>query len=183
VPIVPAYAVTAHRAQGQSMEKVIVDLESCQGTEAPYVMVSRATSLEGLLILRPFQQKRITCALSQDTRAEKARLHRLSLETLIEFGNADECKQAQTALSVMGDSFPIEESFEPSRDGAEEPFTLLQRLQKQDSRMYEAHPGCASSGSLGNHIVGCGSMEPPDDFLISSGKLIILEAIHNLHYL
>jgi hypothetical protein len=105
------------------------------------------------------------------------------LETLIEFGNADECKQAQTALSAMGDSFPIEESFEPSRDGAEEPFTLLQCLQKQDSRMYEAHPICASSGSLSNHIVGCGLMEPPDNFLISSGKLIILEAIHNLHYL
>jgi hypothetical protein len=93
VPIVPAYAVTAHRAQGQSMERVIIDLESCQGTEAPYVMASRATSLDGLLILRPFQQKRITCALSQDARAEKSRLHRLSLETMVKFGDTDESKQ------------------------------------------------------------------------------------------
>lgn len=95
VPIVPVYAVTAHRAQGQSMEKVIVDLESCQGMEAPYVMVSRATSLEAIHILWLFQQKRITCALSQDACTEKTRLHQLSLQTLMKFGDADKSKQAQ----------------------------------------------------------------------------------------
>lgn len=79
VLIVPVYAVMAHWAQGQSMEKVIVDLQSCRGTKSPYVMVSRATSLDGLLILCPFQQKKITCALSQDACAEKNRLYQLSL--------------------------------------------------------------------------------------------------------
>ena len=47
--------MTAHKAQGQTMKKVLVDfkLESCKGTESPYVMVSQVASLEGLLILRP----------------------------------------------------------------------------------------------------------------------------------
>ena len=51
IPILPGFAMTAHHAQGQMMDCVIVDLQSCRGTEAPYVMISRACSLEGLLIL------------------------------------------------------------------------------------------------------------------------------------
>jgi len=43
--------MTAHCAQGQTMEHVIIDLQSCRGTEAPYVMISHVCSLEGLLIL------------------------------------------------------------------------------------------------------------------------------------
>ena len=54
VPILPAFAMTAHKAQGQSLPNVIIDLQSCRGTESPYVMVSRVTSLDGLLILRNF---------------------------------------------------------------------------------------------------------------------------------
>ena len=55
LPILPTFAMTAHKAQGQTMKKVLVDfkLESCKGTESPYVMVSQVASLEGLLILRP----------------------------------------------------------------------------------------------------------------------------------
>jgi hypothetical protein len=56
-PLIPAFAMTAHKSQGQSLEKVIVDLESCRGTEAPYVMVSRATSLDGLLVYRAFDKQ------------------------------------------------------------------------------------------------------------------------------
>lgn len=40
VPIVPAFAMTAHKAQGQTMTRAIIDLASCRGTQAPYVMVS-----------------------------------------------------------------------------------------------------------------------------------------------
>jgi hypothetical protein len=183
VPIVPAYAVTAHRAQGQSMEKVIVDLESCQGTEAPYVMVSRATSLEGVLILRPFHQKRITCALSQDARAEKTRLHRLSLQTLVKFGDADESKQAQFELLTMGLDCPIQTSFIPYSDRPEEPFALLQRLQKQDLRIHEAHPNHASYLSSTGQLVSCASKESPEDLLIPSGNFITRDEIYNLCYL
>lgn len=51
VPILLAFAMTAHKAQGQSLPNIIIDLQSCQGTESPYVMVSRVTLLDGLLIL------------------------------------------------------------------------------------------------------------------------------------
>ncbi|KAF5334229.1 hypothetical protein D9611_014313 [Ephemerocybe angulata] len=60
VAIVPAFAMTAHRAQGQTMENVIVDLQSCSSTESAYVMVSRATSLDGLFVLRHFAPEKIT---------------------------------------------------------------------------------------------------------------------------
>ena len=51
VPLSPAFALTAHRSQGQSLEKVVVDLKNVHGSEAPYVMVSRAKSLQGLFVL------------------------------------------------------------------------------------------------------------------------------------
>lgn len=46
VPIEPGFAMTTHKAQGQTMKRFIVDLANCVGTEAPYVMVSRATDNE-----------------------------------------------------------------------------------------------------------------------------------------
>ena len=68
--IIPAFSMTAHKAQGQTLDRVIIDLESCKGTEAPYVMVSRVTSLQGLLILRPLQKKKIQSRQSEDVRQE-----------------------------------------------------------------------------------------------------------------
>ncbi|KAG2340044.1 hypothetical protein BDR05DRAFT_831804, partial [Suillus weaverae] len=48
-----------HKAQRQTLEQVIIDLEGCTSTEAPYVMLSRVTLLDGLLILWPFNKKKI----------------------------------------------------------------------------------------------------------------------------
>ncbi|KAI0335956.1 hypothetical protein GY45DRAFT_1230080, partial [Cubamyces sp. BRFM 1775] len=73
--------ITAHKAQGQTFQKVIIDLAGCTGTEAPYVMLSRATSLDGVLILRPFDQSKITCRMSGDLRKEFHRLDVLALKT------------------------------------------------------------------------------------------------------
>ncbi|KAF8059269.1 hypothetical protein FPV67DRAFT_1359802, partial [Lyophyllum atratum] len=75
--------MTAHRAQGQTMERVIIDLAACRGTEAPYVMASRATSLDGLVILRDFEARRVQVPLSQDSRDEKRRIEVLRLRTLV----------------------------------------------------------------------------------------------------
>ncbi|KAH7924619.1 hypothetical protein BV22DRAFT_975212, partial [Leucogyrophana mollusca] len=66
--------MTAHKAQGQTLERAFIDLEDCKGAEAPYVMISRVTSLQGLLILRPFSIKRITSRQSQDARCDDLRL-------------------------------------------------------------------------------------------------------------
>ncbi|KZT06848.1 uncharacterized protein LAESUDRAFT_652811 [Laetiporus sulphureus 93-53] len=53
--------MTTHKSQGQTLQHVLVDLQSCHRTEAPYVMVSRVTSLRGLLILRSFNGNIISC--------------------------------------------------------------------------------------------------------------------------
>ena len=98
LPIAPAFAMTAHKAQGQTFNKVIVDLESCRGTESPYVMVSRVTSLNGLLILRPFKFAKIKCNQSQDTRQEFRRLNKLRLHTILKIGTSEERKEAIITL-------------------------------------------------------------------------------------
>ncbi|KAJ4464308.1 hypothetical protein C8J55DRAFT_403121, partial [Lentinula edodes] len=74
---------TTHKAQGQTLDSAIIDLESCRGTEAPYVMVSRVKTLDGLLVLRPFQLKKIQCRQSEDSRSEHKRLQLLALETIV----------------------------------------------------------------------------------------------------
>ncbi|KAF9506627.1 hypothetical protein BS47DRAFT_1251466, partial [Hydnum rufescens UP504] len=66
VPIIPAYAITDYKAQSKTLPNVIVDLESCHKTQLAYVMVSHATSLDGLLILRPFDPKRVQSHASQE---------------------------------------------------------------------------------------------------------------------
>jgi hypothetical protein len=99
VPIMPAFAMTTHKAQGQTMDKVIVDLESCHGTESPYVMLSRVKSLDGLRILRPFSITKIQCRQSEDTRRELRCLNSLQLFTITELGSTLESVQAQDVLS------------------------------------------------------------------------------------
>ncbi|KAF5335803.1 hypothetical protein D9611_009612 [Ephemerocybe angulata] len=83
VAVVPAFAMTAHRAQGQTLSHVIVDLYSCRGTEAAYVMVSRATSLDGLLVYRDFDKKKIMAGQKPDVLLENHRLHMKSLSTIV----------------------------------------------------------------------------------------------------
>ena len=59
VPLELGFVMTVHKAQGQTMACVIVDLMGCVGMELPYVMVSRATLLDGLIVLRDFDAKQI----------------------------------------------------------------------------------------------------------------------------
>jgi hypothetical protein len=99
VPLIPAFAMTAHKAQGQTLTKVVVDLESCSGTESPYVMISRVRSLDGLLILRPFSKQKITSRQSEDTRREMRRLELLRLETIMKLGTAEESAIAQATIA------------------------------------------------------------------------------------
>ncbi|KAI1782013.1 hypothetical protein LXA43DRAFT_874615, partial [Ganoderma leucocontextum] len=73
--------LTAHKSQGQTFDQVVIDLESCSGTEPPYVMLSRATSLDGVIILRPFSKNKIRSRQSEDVRKEFRRLDCLRLHT------------------------------------------------------------------------------------------------------
>jgi hypothetical protein len=101
VPIEPGFAITAHKAQGQTMKNVIVDLDGCSGTEQPYVMVSRSTSLDGLLILRDFDFSRIKKRQSEDLRKEFARLEILRLRTIVEYGKGVEVTKAEIQIRML----------------------------------------------------------------------------------
>lgn len=50
IPLGPAWAMTIHRAQGMTMDRVIVDLTNAFVTGQVYVALSRARSLEGLKV-------------------------------------------------------------------------------------------------------------------------------------
>jgi len=87
VPLDAAFAITAHKSQGQTINKIVVDLKSCIGTEAAYVMVSRCTSLGGLAVLRPFPISKITIHRSQEARDEFHRLDLLGTQTTAASGS------------------------------------------------------------------------------------------------
>ena len=101
VPIEPGFAITAHKAQGQTMDKVIVDIAGCTGTEQPYVMVSRATSMEGLVVLRDFDCGKITKRHSEDLRRELKQLECLRLRTVLQVGSEGEKRDARLLLGTM----------------------------------------------------------------------------------
>ncbi|EMD32408.1 hypothetical protein CERSUDRAFT_37241, partial [Gelatoporia subvermispora B] len=71
----------AHKSQGLSLHYVIADFERCKGTKAPYVMASRATTLDGLFILQPFRVAKISCQPSEERHQESQRLEMIYLHT------------------------------------------------------------------------------------------------------
>ncbi|CAF3399993.1 unnamed protein product [Rotaria socialis] len=84
LPIVPAFAITTYKAQGLTMNKIVVDLqvplETVQVTSI-YVPLSRVKKAEDVAILRPFYMKvlQIRPSLAQD--AELKRLDELNRKT------------------------------------------------------------------------------------------------------
>ena len=62
VPLAPAFAITAHASQGQTLEAAIVDLQQGVGvsTIASYVAMTRVKRREDLLIYRPFDRSVFT---------------------------------------------------------------------------------------------------------------------------
>lgn len=101
VPIEPGFAMTVYKAQGQTMPRVIVDLDGCKGAEQCYVMVSRATSLDGLLLLRSFDAKQIKKRRSEDLRKEFQRLWLLKWRTILKSGESEEVCEAKERLNSL----------------------------------------------------------------------------------
>ncbi|KAJ7739459.1 hypothetical protein DFH07DRAFT_965749 [Mycena maculata] len=123
------------------MDAVTMDLESTTGTESPYVMLSRATSLAGVYILRPFKQKVIQRRPSQDVREEFRRMDMLYHQTIMRHGTVAEAAEAQRYLldSFSAQALPdLDETVEESKgDDARQ----LRHMQRMNSRLIaEASP-------------------------------------------
>ncbi len=74
-PLMPAWAVTIHKAQGLTLERVAIDLDAGAFAEGQvYVALSRAQSLEGLSLARPMRAGEVRC--SEAARGFYARMRR-----------------------------------------------------------------------------------------------------------
>ena len=72
------------------MKRVIIDLAGCARTEPPCVVVSRATSLNGSLVLHDFDARQITRRRSEDLRKELNRIMLQKWLTTAKYGNSSE---------------------------------------------------------------------------------------------
>jgi ATP-dependent DNA helicase PIF1 len=60
IPLILAWAITIHKAQGSTLSNVITDLSDVFGYSMTYVTLSRVKSLEGLFLIG-IDFNRITC--------------------------------------------------------------------------------------------------------------------------
>jgi len=84
LPIVPAFAITTYKAQGLTMNKIVVDLQVPLGTlqvASIYVPLSRVKKAEDIAILRPFDMKVLQVRPSPAQDAELKRLDELDKKT------------------------------------------------------------------------------------------------------
>jgi len=85
LPFIPAYSITTHKAQGQTMSKVVVDLRLPPGKEevaSRYVPLGRVKSRKDIAILQDFPFSALQVKPSKAQRAELDRLNRLNEVTL-----------------------------------------------------------------------------------------------------
>lgn len=118
--------------QGKTLEQTVVNLRQCRGTESPYVMISRVTSLDGLLILNSFKKDRITCRQSEEVRNEATRHQILALHTIVETGSPEEVKEAKNKLAGLSHphfSTIVSKETDETRI-AEDSFVRLTRLER-----------------------------------------------------
>ena len=84
--------MTDYKAQGKTLNRAIIDIESCRSLQSLYVMLSRVKSLNGLLILRPFKNERFyvkQCKDNTDLSIEIKRLRFHTCNTMLNFATSD----------------------------------------------------------------------------------------------
>ena len=88
LPLVPAYCITTHKSQGQTLAKVVIDLKLPNETDdiaAVYVPLSRVKRLTDLVILRHFDYKVLMIKPAPSQLAEIERLDQLYARTKSRF--------------------------------------------------------------------------------------------------
>jgi hypothetical protein len=88
LPLVPAYSITTHTSQGQTLNNVVIDLKLPDRTDdlaAIYVPLSRVKRLTDLIILRPFDYKILLIKPTASQVTEMERLDNLFVETQLRF--------------------------------------------------------------------------------------------------
>jgi hypothetical protein len=84
LPLVPAYSITTHKSQGQTLKNVVIDLKLPNENDdlaSIYVPLSRVKRLADLIILRHFEYKVLLMKPSKSQIAEMERLDKLYSET------------------------------------------------------------------------------------------------------
>ena len=84
LPLVPAYSITTHKSQGQTLKNVVIDLKLPTENDdlaSIYVPLSRVKRLADLIILRQFEYKVLLMKPSKSQTAEMERLDKLYIET------------------------------------------------------------------------------------------------------
>ncbi|KAF8800258.1 hypothetical protein BYT27DRAFT_7117985 [Phlegmacium glaucopus] len=93
VAIVPGYAFTDYKAQGQTLECVIVDIaRPPSGKLSPfsvYVALSRSRGCGTIRILRDFDTELFVHHSSEDLKEDMERLERLDIQTKMEFESSE----------------------------------------------------------------------------------------------
>ncbi len=84
LPLVPAYSITTHKSQGQTLKNVVIDLKLPTENDdiaSIYVPLSRVKRLADLIILRHFEYKVLLMKPSKSQIAEMERLDKLYTDT------------------------------------------------------------------------------------------------------
>ena len=84
LPLVPAYSITTHKSQGQTLPKIIIDLNMPPGiveVASAYVPLSRVQQLTDVAVLRDFDISALRVKPSKGQKDELARLAVLFQET------------------------------------------------------------------------------------------------------
>jgi len=77
LPLVPAYSITTHKSQGQTLPKIVIDLNMPPGiveVASAYVPLSRVQQLSDLVILQDFS---VTALQVKPSKKQKAEMNRL----------------------------------------------------------------------------------------------------------
>ena len=88
LPLVPAYCITTHKSQSQTLNKVVIDLKLPNKTDdiaAVYVPLSHVKRLVDLSILRQFDYKVLLMKPNKSQVAEMERLDQLYMNTRSRF--------------------------------------------------------------------------------------------------